>query len=143
LGVTPIAPGQADVNLADHVLRTRGIFAITGDPNPRHDVASLPLLGWPITAVAVLGLIRLWRDRLTPGASLVLLALPVFLLPPLIATEGGAPHFLRSVGLAAPLAVTIGVGLAELVRLIGERFEDRWRIRARVAATALAAAGLL
>ena len=143
IGVTPLASGQGGVNMVDHVVRTLGMFAITGDPNPRHDVAGLPLLGWPITAVAALCLLRLWRDRRTPRASLVLIALPIFMLPPLIATEVGAPHFLRSLGLAAPLGVTIGVGLAELVRLIGERFEDRWRFRARVAATTLAAAGLL
>jgi len=139
LGVTPFAPETGGVNLIDHWLRTLGMFALTGDPNPRHDVAGLPLLGWPVTIVAAVGLVRLWLDRRRPGPSLVLLSLPVFLLPPLIATEGGAPHFLRSLGLAAPLAVTIGVGVAELLRLIG----DRWRASARCIAVAVAAVGLI
>ena len=69
IGVTPLASGQGSVNMVDHVVRTLGMFAITGDPNPRHDVAGLPLLGWPITAVAALGLLRLWRDRRTPSSS--------------------------------------------------------------------------
>ena len=134
--VTPLASDGGQVNLVDHWLRTLGMFALTGDPNARHDVAGLPLLGWPVFLVAAVGVARLWRDRRGPGPSLVLLSLPVFLLPPLIATEGGAPHFLRSLGLAAPLAVAIGVGALELLRLI----KGRWRASAwRVAAVATAA----
>jgi 4-amino-4-deoxy-L-arabinose transferase-like glycosyltransferase len=138
-GVTAFAPEAGGVNLVDHWLRTLGMFVLTGDPNARHDVAELPLLGWPVFAVAVMGLLRLWRNRRRPGASLILLSLPVFLLPPMIATEGGAPHFLRSLGLAAPVAVTIGLGAVELLWLI----RDRWGTRAQSVAAAAAAAGLI
>ncbi len=137
LGVTPFAPGVGGASLIDHWLRTLGMFALTGDPNPRHDVAALPLLGWPVFGLAVVGLVRLWRDRRMPGASLVLISLSLFLLPPMIATEGGSPHFLRSLGLAAPLAVTIGVGVVELLRLTG----GRWGGLARNAAVVLVVAG--
>jgi 4-amino-4-deoxy-L-arabinose transferase-like glycosyltransferase len=139
LGVTPIAPGEVGVNLVEHWLRTLGMFAITGDPNPRHDVAALPLLAWPVFIVAAVGVARLWRDRRRPGASLVLISLPIFLLPPMVAVEGGSPHFLRSLGLAAPVAVTIGVGASQVVRMIG----DRWGCLARGAAVTLTVAGLV
>ena len=139
LGVTPFAPGEGGLSLVEHWLRTLGMFALTGDPNPRHDVAALPLLGWPVFVLAVVGVARLWGDRCTPAASLVLLSLPLFLLPPLIATEGGSPHFLRSLGLAAPLAVTIGLGMVEVVRAI----RDRLGGLAQSAAVAVAAGGLL
>ena len=139
LGVTPLSSEAAGVNLLDHWLRTLGMFAATGDPNARHDVAALPLLGWPVSIVAAVGVVRLWRDRRVAGASLILLSLPVFLLPPMIATEGGAPHFLRSLGLAAPLAVTIGIGAVELVRLLS----DRWGASARNVAAAVAGVGLI
>lgn len=112
-GVT-FSPG-APVDLLGHWLRTIGMFVVSGDPNPRHDVAELPLLGLPLFLVAMAGVVRLWRRRHKGAESLVLLSLPIFLLPPLIATEGGAPHFLRALGLAAPLAVTIGLGASELV----------------------------
>jgi predicted membrane-bound mannosyltransferase len=137
LGVTPFASGEGGASLIDHWLRTLGMFAVTGDPNPRHDVAALPLLGWPVFGVAVVGVVRLWGDRRMPAGSLVLLSLPVFLLPPMIATEGGSPHFLRSLGLAAPLAVTIGLGVVELVRLMA----DRWGGLGRKTAVVVVAAG--
>ncbi|HUR05130.1 MAG TPA: glycosyltransferase family 39 protein [Nonomuraea sp.] len=114
--VTPFNPMVDTHNsLIAHWLRTLGMFAVTGDPNARHDVAELPLLGVPLTVAGLAGLARLWRMRRDGPHALVLWSLPVFLLPPLFAVEGGAPHFLRTLGLAAPLAVTIGLGLAELV----------------------------
>ena len=136
-GVT-FSPGAA-VDLPGHWLRTLGMFVVSGDPNPRHDVAELPLLGWPLFAVAVVGAVRLWRRRREPAHALILWSLPVFLLAPLVATEGGAPHFLRALGLAAPVAVTIGLGVSEL----GDQVRARWgSVSARAVAVA-AALGLI
>jgi hypothetical protein len=121
--VSAFNPGVvADTNPLIHTLRTLGMFGFAGDPNPRHDVASLPLLPLPLTVAAAAGLVRLWRMRRDASHSLILLALPVFMLAPLVATEGGSPHGLRALGLAAPLGVTIGLGAVELVE-VGRR---RW-----------------
>ena len=111
IGVTPFNPGltgQEDV--ITHTLRTLGMFTTFGDPNARHDVGGLPLLGWPLAILALIGLRAAWRFRGHAQFSLVLLALPLMLIPGLIAIEGGSPHFLRALGLAAPLAVVIGLG---------------------------------
>jgi len=121
LGVLPVIGGQP-VDLVDHWLRTIGMFAVTGDPNPRHDVNALPLLGWPLFIVAAVGVAALWRGRRNPADALILASLPIFLLPPLVATEGGAPHFLRALGLAAPVAVAVGVGVREIVSYSGTRW---------------------
>jgi 4-amino-4-deoxy-L-arabinose transferase-like glycosyltransferase len=138
LGV--VSGGGQPVDLVDHWLRTLGMFVVTGDPNQRHDVAGLPLLGWPLFILAGIGVAGLWRRRRQPADALILASLPIFLLPPLLATEGGAPHFLRALGLAAPLAVAIGVGVQEVVA----RSRRRWgrgpeRLTAGVAALGLAA----
>ena len=113
---------DADSSIPVHILRTIGMFGFTGDGNGRHDIALLPLLPLPLVALAALGVWRLWRARRDAARSLILLSLPIFMLPPLIATEGYSPHFLRVLGLAAPLGVTIGLGAAELV----EQLRRRW-----------------
>ena len=87
-----------------HILKTLGMFLFTGDPNARHDVSALPLLGPVLVVPFLLGIWHCWRRRDDHGYALVLLGLPVFLLPPLLANEGGAPHFLRSLGLAPYVA---------------------------------------
>lgn len=125
--------------LPSHWLRTLGMFALAGDPNGRHNVAALPLLGLPLTALAVVGVARLWGRRQDPAHALVLWSLPVFFLPPMLATEGDAPHFLRALGLAAPLAVTIGLGVHSLAGWV----RDRWGIEAERTALGVAATGLL
>jgi hypothetical protein len=125
--------------LPAHWLRTLGMFFVAGDPNARHTVGALPLLGWPMATLAGVGMARLWHRRRDPSHALLLWSLPVFLLPPMLATEGDAPHFLRALGLAAPLAVTIGIGIATLA----EFAVDRWGVAGGRAALVVAAAGLI
>ena len=102
--------GNTNTSLVSHVLRTLGQFAFVGDPNGRHDVAGMPLLSWPLVILAVIGVAVAWRRRHDPPYLLVLLGLVIFLVPPLIATEGGAPHFLRNLGLAPFVAAVVGIG---------------------------------
>ncbi len=113
---------EADASLPTHILKTIAMFGFTGDGNGRHDVAFLPLLPLPLVALAALGVWRLWRNRRDPSHSLILLSLPIFMIPPLVATEGWSPHFLRVLGMAAPLGVTIGLGAAEFV----DQARRRW-----------------
>ena len=113
---------ESDSSLPVHILRTIGMLGFTGDPNARGDVGALPLLPLPLGVVAGFGLVRLWRMRRDASHSLILIALPVFLVAPLVATEGGAPHALRTLGLAAPLGVAIGLGAVELVATIRGRW---------------------
>jgi 4-amino-4-deoxy-L-arabinose transferase-like glycosyltransferase len=125
IGVTPFNPGltgQEDV--IPHTLRTLGMFTTFGDPNARHDVAGLPLLGWPLAIVGLIGVRAAWRYRGHAEFALVLLSLPLMLIPGLIAIEGGSPHFLRALGLAAPLGVLVGLGaqwIADRIRVATSR----------------------
>ncbi len=108
-----------------HIVKTLGMFFVTGDPNPRHDVAALPLLGPILVVPFLLGMWHCWRRRDDHGYALTLLGLSVFLVPPLVANEGGAPHFLRSLGLAPYVAACIGLGCVEAIaiaRRLAQRF---------------------
>lgn len=104
-----------------HVVSYVLMFTSVGDPNARHNVDGQPMLGWGIAAIAAVGLAVMWRRRSNPSNSLILLSLPVFLFPALIAIEGGSPHFLRVLGIAAPLGVLVGRGAAALVSASGAR----------------------
>jgi 4-amino-4-deoxy-L-arabinose transferase-like glycosyltransferase len=141
-GVSPLNPTNADINLLTHTLRTLGMFVVTGDPNARHDVASLPLLGWPLLLLAGAGAWRAWRHRDDPAHSLLLVALPVFLLPPLLAVDGGAPHFLRSIALAPVLAGLIGLGALELFDFASGHLRARIAVPAILGTFTLFFAGL-
>ena len=145
IGVTVFNPALVpETDPLTHVIRTLGQFTFFGDPNARHDVAALPLLGWPLTILALVGLWVLWKGRRTASHSLILLAFPVFLIPQLIATEGGAPHFLRGLGLAAPMAIAIGLGAQELWRRLAATISARarWSV-GRASAVSAGAFGLL
>ena len=138
--VSALNPGVVSRDwIPTHLLKTIGMFGIFGDGNGRHNVSMLPLLPLPLAGLAALGLRRLWRSRRDAASSLILLSLPIFMIPPLIATEGWSPHFLRVLGLAAPLGVTIGLGAAELVEWARRH---RWRPAggAAIAAVALSLA---
>ena len=124
-----------------HVLKTLGMFLVTGDPNQRHDVDALPLLGPVLFVLFALGVWRAWRHRADHGHALLLLGLVVYLIPPLVANEGGAPHFLRSLGLAAVVAVLIGLGCGEVARLAVRWSQPLGREAARAAGPAAVIAG--
>jgi 4-amino-4-deoxy-L-arabinose transferase-like glycosyltransferase len=134
--VSALNPGVVSRDwIPTHLLKTFGMFGFFGDGNGRHNVSFLPLLPLPLVGLAVLGLRRLWLDRRDAVRSLILLSLPIFMIPPVIATEGYSPHFLRVLGLAAPLGVAIGLGAAELVEWARSH---RWRPAGGAAIAALA-----
>jgi len=127
--------GSAD-SYPVHVLRTLGMFLVTGDPNERHDVHALPLLGPLLFVLFAMGIWRCWRHRADHRHALVLIGLVVFMIPPLLATEGFAPHFLRSLGLEPYVAACVGLGCVEVV-LIAQRLAPRLGAASRsVAASA-------
>jgi 4-amino-4-deoxy-L-arabinose transferase-like glycosyltransferase len=141
-GVSPFNPANRGIDLVAHTIQTLGMFSVTGDPNPRHNVASLPLLGWPLLALTCAGAYRCWRRRADPAFALLLLGVPVFLLPPLLGVDGWTPHFLRSLGLAPFLAGLVGIGAIEAVELVGRLVRPGWVVVAAVTAMAALLLGL-
>src|SRR5207253_4049315 len=89
-GVSVFNPGAESTDgYLVHVLKTLGMFLVTGDPNQRHDVDALPLLGPVLFVPFALGTWRAWCRRADHGHAALLLGVLVYLIPPLVATEGG------------------------------------------------------
>jgi hypothetical protein len=140
-GVSVFGSGGVS-DLPMHVLRTVGMFGFVGDPNARHNAGNLPLLSLPLALVAAAGIARAIRNRSDPASALLLIGVPVFLIPPLIAVEGDAPHFLRSLGLAPYLAGLIGLGVLEITDMTGRVRRLGCGLGARLIGTALCLAAL-
>ncbi len=101
--------------LAANVGAVAGMFAGTGDSNPRSNVPGRPALDWLLAPFFGLGLLlvvgRFWRL-----AQLWLLAgLLVMLLPTLLSQF--APSFQRAIGAIPFVALLVGLGMDGLVRL--------------------------
>ncbi|MBX3052138.1 MAG: hypothetical protein KF753_11720 [Caldilineaceae bacterium] len=101
--------------LGANVSAVAGMFAGTGDANPRSNVPGRPALDWLLAPFFFLGLLlALWRFwRL---AHLWLLAgLGVMLLPTLLSEF--APNFQRSIGAIPFVVLLVALGLEGAVRL--------------------------
>ena len=134
-----------------HILKTLGMFIVTGDPNQRHDVGALPALGPVLFVPFAFGVWRAWRLRAEHGHAALLIGFVVFLVPALVANEGGAPHFLRTLGVVPVVAAFIGIGCLELQRCITAAAQHVQRVPPRLvrwvvpsaATAALASLGVL
>ena len=89
--------------LAKSVTLTLGMFNFQGDSNQRHNMADVPMLGWPIGILFVIGFlkelihwVRRKHGHLSPVYTLVFVWFFVMLLPGFLSTE--APHALRTIG---------------------------------------------
>lgn len=105
-----------------NILKTAGMFNIAGDWNPRHNIPGKPLLYWPVGILFLVGLIVAIRRALVGGAgriafSILLIWLVVTALPVVISNEG-IPHALRSILMAPAIFILAAVGGAWLYKKI-------------------------
>jgi len=107
-------------NLALNIIKTLGMFGIVGDYNWRHNISGSPQLFWPVGLIFLIGilfgLISIFkkplndRDKTIRFASWVLFsALAIVSLPVVISNEG-IPHALRSIIMIPPVFILAGFG---------------------------------
>ena len=95
-------------NLGLNILKTAGMFNIAGDFNWRHNVAGRPLLFWPVGILFLIGIFKAIRNR--SEKNLILVSwLAVTALPVIISNEG-LPHALRSILMAPPVFILSASG---------------------------------
>ncbi|HEY1014210.1 MAG TPA: glycosyltransferase family 39 protein [Herpetosiphonaceae bacterium] len=133
-----VAPGDCLATALSHAAATFGMVGWRGDPIGFFNQPGAPAmpiwLGWLFYAGLALAL-RRWRD---PAWLLLLLWWPVMALPGILSAD--SPHYLRTIGLAAP---TLVLWAAPLDRAWGWA-RARWGLRPGWgwAAGALLVAGL-
>ncbi len=117
-------------DLGKNMVKTLGMFVISGDWNWRHNYAGEPELAWPVAALFAIGLLgsilklrKSWRKHGHISAPQVLLLSWFFIgLIPVVISNGGIPHALRSV-LVAPVAMLFAAqGLWWIFQFIDHRY---------------------
>lgn len=89
------------------------MFFVSGDANPRDNVAGRPVLDWLLTVPFLAGLLFLLRHPLRPTALFLLSWFGVMLLPTILSEY--APSFQRAIGALPVVALIVAVGLDRLV----------------------------
>lgn len=127
--------------LAEAVPRTLLAFQYLGDDNARHNLPFAPLLGVGAAVLAPLGLavcVGRWRRPVNAAA---VLWFAVALVPGMVTLE--APHATRLLDASVPLALFVGVAVAELAGLLVQAAGRRTvRVAALVALLAAVGAAL-
>ncbi len=113
------SPKPALVLLKNFVV-TLGMFNFVGDFNWRHNFAGSPELWWPVGILFLIGigesLRRMRKQERFPYIFLLFWFL-VMLLPIIFSNEG-IPHALRSITLLPPAMIFAGIGLIAIVSKI-------------------------
>lgn len=112
------ASSQPLKDLAINTIKTLGMFNVAGDYNWRHNYSGSPELYWPVGILFIVGIIlgiaQLFRKnslkeiRFLSWISLLWMAIAA--LPVVISNEG-LPHALRSILMIPPAYILAGIGL--------------------------------
>lgn len=111
-------------DLGLNILKTAGMFNFVGDWNWRHNIAGRPLLFWPVGIFFAIGALYGLR-HFKKFEFLVLFSwLAVVALPVVISNEG-LPHALRSLLMIPPVFILAAIGGVWLYGKMSERVSPR------------------
>jgi len=96
---------------------TIGMFFVYGDGNWRHNISGAPELWWPIAILFLIGFIISIKNWRIPSYALLVTWLIVLLLPVIISDEG-IPHALRSIIVVPVVMIFASLGLYWLAEKI-------------------------
>jgi 4-amino-4-deoxy-L-arabinose transferase-like glycosyltransferase len=110
--VSIMSSGAPLKNLTVNILKTAGMFFYGGDGNWRHNYAGRPELFWPVGILLLVGTIlglRMFFKKASPPFIILFGWLAISALPVIISNEG-IPHALRSILLIPPAIILAGFG---------------------------------
>lgn len=127
LSVTASAHPLQDLGM--NTLKTAGMFNFSGDGNWRHNFSGQPELYWPVGIVFVFGILYgLWRMFKKTGKDFLILFswLAIAALPVVVSNEG-IPHALRSLLMIPPVFILAGAGTYKLYEILRNRLSGFYR----------------
>ena len=108
-------------NLGVNVLKTAGMFNISGDWNWRHNIAGKPLLFWPVGILFLIGALfglralfkkvsrSVFQEQYLQSYILLFLWLVIASIPVIVSNEG-LPHALRAIIMIPPVFILAAIG---------------------------------
>ena len=102
-------------DLGKNVLKTAGMFNFVGDWNWRHNYAGRPELFWPVGTLFLIGIFLGIKSIFTTldvqkFASWILFSWLFFAALPVVVSNEGLPHALRSIIMIPPVFILAGFG---------------------------------
>ncbi len=128
-------------DLAMNTVKTLGMFNFAGDWNWRHNYSGNPELFWPVGLLFIIGIIvGIWKTmkiKIQEGVekrfSFLLVFLWFFLaMLPVVISNEGLPHALRSILMIPPVMILCGIGGVAVYDWLKKRIPEYW-LRAVVA----------
>ena len=116
-------------DLGANILKTTGMFNFSGDWNWRHNYAGQPELYWPVGIAFIIGILYgLWQIFCKHGKDFLILFSWLFVAAvPVVVSNEGIPHALRSILMIPAVFVLAGAGTYKLFEFSRNKFSGFYR----------------
>jgi len=106
--------------LGSNILKTAGMFNFSGDTNWRHNFAGRPELYWPIGIVFLVGIFYGLKQAIQKGGKdfLILFSWIIVAAIPVVLSNEGIPHALRSILMVPAVFILAGAGTFKIYELL-------------------------
>lgn len=115
-------------NLGINVLKTAGMFNFVGDGNWRHNYPGRPELFWPVGILFLIGIILGIKALVKRNQVLeysVLFGWLIITALPVVVSNEGLPHALRSILMIPPVFILAGLGGIWLYKNLGSLIKNQ------------------
>ncbi|TSC96729.1 MAG: hypothetical protein Athens101426_200 [Parcubacteria group bacterium Athens1014_26] len=120
-------------SLVTNVIKTAGMFNVTGDGNWRHNYNSQPELFWPVGILFLIGIIiaviKIFKKNKSQNPDtdykigpLILFSWLVVTALPVIVSNEGIPHALRAIIMIPPVFILAGLGTFKTYKFLYKYF---------------------
>ncbi|MDD5431021.1 MAG: glycosyltransferase family 39 protein [Candidatus Pacebacteria bacterium] len=114
------------IDLGKNVAQTLGMFNVAGDWNWRHNIAGRPELFWPVGIMFILGLVMGIKELFKKKKELwILFGWLIATAAPVVVSNEGIPHALRSIIMIPPIFIFAGIGGIWLFNFIKSKIPQK------------------